>query len=146
MRIDGVHRAVVTDVNDPQGRARLQVAPPRELGIKPTWAPVDTGDEVLIAFEGGDAAKPVVLGSLWCAAGTGVTIEAQGSTIRIDATGITIQAAAKVEVTASTMEVSTASLAVNAGMSKFSGVVQCDTLMANSVVAASYTPGAGNIW
>jgi hypothetical protein len=24
--------------------------------------------------------------------------------------------------------------------------VQCDTLIANSVVAASYTPGAGNIW
>jgi hypothetical protein len=31
-------------------------------------------------------------------------------------------------------------------MSKFSGVVQCDTLIANSVAAASYTPGAGNIW
>jgi hypothetical protein len=33
-----------------------------------------------------------------------------------------------------------------AGMSKFSGVVQCDTLVTNSVVASSYTPGAGNIW
>ena len=37
-------------------------------------------------------------------------------------------------------------ITVNAGMSKFSGVVQCDTLIANSVAAASYTPGAGNIW
>ena len=35
---------------------------------------------------------------------------------------------------------------VDAGMSKFSGVVKCDTLITNSVVAASYTPGAGNIW
>jgi hypothetical protein len=35
---------------------------------------------------------------------------------------------------------------VNAGMSKFSGVVQCDTLITNSVVSNSYTPGAGNIW
>jgi hypothetical protein len=26
------------------------------------------------------------------------------------------------------------------------GVVKCDTLVANSVVASSYTPGAGNIW
>jgi hypothetical protein len=24
--------------------------------------------------------------------------------------------------------------------------VQCDTLISNSVVSASYTPGAGNIW
>jgi hypothetical protein len=36
-------------------------------------------------------------------------------------------------------------MVVNAGMSKFSGVVQCDTLIANSVVSTSYTPGAGNI-
>ena len=36
--------------------------------------------------------------------------------------------------------------AVDAGMSKFSGVVQCDTLISNSVISASYTPGAGNIW
>jgi hypothetical protein len=27
-----------------------------------------------------------------------------------------------------------------------SRVAQCDTLVANSVVAASYAPGAGNIW
>jgi hypothetical protein len=31
-------------------------------------------------------------------------------------------------------------------MSKFSGVVKCDTLIANSVISASYTPGQGNIW
>ena len=37
-------------------------------------------------------------------------------------------------------------MTVNAGMSKFSGVVQCDTLIANSVVSASYTPGAGNVY
>jgi hypothetical protein len=43
------------------------------------------------------------------------------------------------------MEISVGSLGVNAGMSKFSGVVQCDTLIANSVVASRYTPGAGNV-
>jgi hypothetical protein len=35
---------------------------------------------------------------------------------------------------------------VNAGMSKFSGVVQSDVVITNSVVSASYSPGAGNIW
>jgi hypothetical protein len=74
-----------------------------------------------------------------------VTIEAQGSRIFIDASGITIEAAAKLEVTASALEITATSLAVNAGMSKFGGVVQCDTLIANSVVASSYTPGAGNV-
>lgn len=35
---------------------------------------------------------------------------------------------------------------VNAGIAKFSSVVQADTLIANSVVASSCTPGAGNVW
>jgi hypothetical protein len=35
---------------------------------------------------------------------------------------------------------------VDAGMSKFSGVVKADTVISNSVISASYTPGAGNIW
>jgi hypothetical protein len=37
-------------------------------------------------------------------------------------------------------------VSVNAGMSTFSGVVQCDTLISNTVISATYTPGAGNIW
>ena len=75
-----------------------------------------------------------------------VTIAGQGSTIRIDSTGITIQAAAQVDIEAAQMKVSAGMVEVDAGMSKFSGVVQCDTLIANSVGAASYTPGAGNVW
>lgn len=35
-------------------------------------------------------------------------------------------------------------MTVSAGMSRFSGVVQCDTLISNAVVSASYSPGAGN--
>ena len=43
-------------------------------------------------------------------------------------------------------DMSAGMVTVDAGMSKFSGVVQCDTLITNSVVSSSYTPGAGNIW
>jgi hypothetical protein len=35
---------------------------------------------------------------------------------------------------------------INTAMSRFNGVVQCDTLISNSVVSASYSPGVGNIW
>jgi hypothetical protein len=35
---------------------------------------------------------------------------------------------------------------VSAAMSTFSGVVQCDVLLATTVPAATYAPGAGNIW
>jgi phage baseplate assembly protein gpV len=70
----------------------------------------------------------------------------QGSTIRLDTTGVVIEGAARVAVNASQVKISAGMVEVDAGMAKFSGVVQCDTLIANSVVAASYTPGAGNIW
>lgn len=77
------------------------------------------------------------------------SIEAQdsnGNSLKMEASGITVNAAAKVTITASTAEISASMLTVNAGMSKFSGVVQADTVITNSVVSTSYTPGAGNIW
>jgi uncharacterized protein involved in type VI secretion and phage assembly len=73
-------------------------------------------------------------------------IDSNGNSVKFDPSGITVNAAAKVTVTASLMEISVGMLTVNAGMSKFSGVVQADTVISNSVVSASYTPGAGNIW
>jgi uncharacterized protein involved in type VI secretion and phage assembly len=73
-------------------------------------------------------------------------VDSNGNSIKLETSGITITASAKVTVNASNVEVSAGMVTVNAGMSKFSGVVQCDTLISNSVISASYTPGAGNIW
>jgi len=72
--------------------------------------------------------------------------DSNGNTITMEAAGITVTSSAKVTINASTVEVSAGMVTVNAGMSKFSGVVQTPTLIANSVVSTSYTPGAGNIW
>ena len=73
-------------------------------------------------------------------------VDSNGNSIKLEASGITINASAKVTITASMLEVSASMVTVNAGMSKFSGVVQADTVITNSIIAASYTPGAGNIW
>ena len=76
-----------------------------------------------------------------------ITIEdSNGNSMKLEAAGITITASAKVTVNASMVEVSASMVKVDAGMSRFSGVVQCDTLITNSCIAATYTPGAGNIW
>ena len=76
-----------------------------------------------------------------------VTIQdSSGNSVKLETSGVTVTANAKVTVNASTMEVNAGMVTVNAGMSKFSGVVQCDTLISNAVVSASYTPGAGNVW
>ena len=71
-----------------------------------------------------------------------------GSSIKIDSQGITITASSgKVKiVAASSMEVSAPMVKVDAGMSKFSGMVKCDVLKATTVISETYTPGAGNIW
>jgi uncharacterized protein involved in type VI secretion and phage assembly len=76
-----------------------------------------------------------------------VTIEdSNGNSVKLESAGITVTASAKVTINASTAAISAGMVTVDAGMSKFSGVVQCDTLITNSVVSSSYTPGAGNIW
>lgn len=72
--------------------------------------------------------------------------DSNGNSVKLETAGITVTAAAKVTINASMAEVTAGMVTVNAGMSRFSGVVQCDTLISNSVISASYTPGAGNIW
>ena len=71
--------------------------------------------------------------------------DSNGNTIRLESSGITIQASAKVVVTASQIELAASMVTIDAGMAKFSGVVKADTLIANAVIASSYTPGTGNI-
>jgi uncharacterized protein involved in type VI secretion and phage assembly len=72
--------------------------------------------------------------------------DSNGNSVKLEAAGITITASAKVTINASQVAVSAGMVTVDAGMSRFSGVVQCDTMISNTVISATYTPGAGNIW
>jgi len=165
------------------------------------WFLPDIGDEVLVAFEGGDLRRPYVLGALWnrrdappetleagaasqprsitTRGGARILLEdgpeggrisietpwghslllatgpdggetrvrdAAGSELRLAGGEVSIQAALRVTVSASTVELDAGMVDVRAGMTRFTGVVQCETLITNSVVSSSYTPGAGNIW
>lgn len=71
--------------------------------------------------------------------------DTNGNTITLDAAGIHIQSAAAVRLDCSQIALTASQIALNAAMVKASGVIQCDTIIANSVVGSSYTPGAGNI-
>ena len=72
--------------------------------------------------------------------------DANGNSAEFASAGMTVIAAATVKVQASKVQVDAGMVEVNSAMSKFSGVVQCQTLIATSVVSSSYTPGAGNVW
>ena len=69
-----------------------------------------------------------------------------GASVALGPAGITVASSGKVTVTAASVEVTGGLVEMNAGLARFSGVLQCDTLLANSVVATSYSPGAGNLW
>ncbi|HSQ23275.1 MAG TPA: hypothetical protein VLN44_02645 [Pyrinomonadaceae bacterium] len=73
-------------------------------------------------------------------------IDGNGNAVHLKPDGITVNSPAKVTINASVVEINSGMVSVNAAMSKFSGVVQCDTLISNNVVSTSYSPGAGNIW
>jgi len=73
-------------------------------------------------------------------------VDSNGNSIKLGPSGITVHASVKVTVTATVVEISANIVNVTAPMSRFSGIVLADTVITNSVISASYTPGAGNIW
>ncbi len=87
-----------------------------------------------------------VSGELTDSGGGKIEFRAAGTTITMDSGGVSVQTGAKVSVNASQVEVSSGQVTVNAALSSFSGVVRCDVLQATTVIATTYTPGAGNIW
>jgi phage baseplate assembly protein V len=171
---NAVYPATVLRAQDPRGLGRLQVSVPAfdqkawarhatllAGGRSGTWFVPEAGDEVLVAFEGGDARKPVVVGALWNAnerppetkpqrtllrTKHGATIvfddgtgsleveDSNGNSVKLAADGVTVTAAAKVKVAAAVVEIDAGEIEVNAGMARFSGVVQCDTLITNNLV------------
>ncbi len=68
------------------------------------------------------------------------------STVEIAGANVTVTAASEVKVEAAQVKISAGMVTVDAAMSKFSGVVQSDVLITNTVIASTYTPGAGNVW
>jgi len=75
-----------------------------------------------------------------------VTIEQGGEQVDISPGKVRIAGSGIVSIEAAQVTISAGLVKVDAGMSKFSGVVQCDALITNTVVSTSYSPGAGNLW
>ena len=109
-------------------------------GVKLTMDDTDGREQFILETPGGQKL------TLKDGPGTVEVVDSNGNSFKMEASGITITASAKVTINASQVAVSAGMVTVDAAMSKFSGVVQCDTMISNSVISASYTPGAGNIW
>ena len=70
-------------------------------------------------------------------AGVGIVID--DATIRISSPGCMI------EINGASITLSGAQVTVDA-MILSARMIRCDTIIANTVIGASYTPGAGNVW
>lgn len=77
---------------------------------------------------------------------TGVTVSSAAGGVTVNALNATLNASASCTLNAATLTVAAGAITLNAGIVTCSGVVQCSTLIASSVVSSSYTPGVGNIW
>ncbi len=76
----------------------------------------------------------------------GVEIRSGDARVSVGNQQIEIDAATEVSIKASTVKLSAGIVSVDAGMLKASGVIQADMIIASTVSAATYTPGAGNVW
>jgi uncharacterized protein involved in type VI secretion and phage assembly len=109
-------------------------------GVKITLDDQDGQEKLILETPGGQKV------TLQDGPGTVEVVDSNGNSVKLETSGITVNASAKVTINASQVAVSAGLVTVDAGMSKFSGVVKADTVISNSVISASYTPGAGNIW
>jgi len=109
-------------------------------GVQITWDDTDGQETLLLETPGGQKL------TLKDGPGKVEVNDSNGNTVTMDSSGITVNTSTKVSVNTTQVEISAGLVTVNAGMSRFSGVVQADTVITNSIVSASYTPGAGNIW
>ena len=72
--------------------------------------------------------------------------EEQPADFEISARSIKLQAQARAEIIAPSLTLGVGQLTVNSATSRFSGIVQCDTIIATNVIGSNYTPGAGNVF
>lgn len=215
----GVYPALVSDIADPDGQGRVKVTLPWSPdsggdryeawarlatmmagGNRGSWFVPDEGDEVLLAFEGGDPRRPYVVGALWNGSdappesmdgagrnnlkvlrsrnGVKITlddsdgqetcivetpggqrftlkdgpgsveiVDSNGNMLKMEASGITMSTSGAFNLSASTVTISSGTITASAGTSTFTGtVIVSASVQTPSVIAASYTPGAGNIW
>ncbi len=76
-----------------------------------------------------------------------LTAGSQSARVTLGGTGaVELNGSLSCTLSATTVEIGSSVYRVTAPLAHFSGVLQCVTLTATNVMAASYSPGAGNVW
>lgn len=124
---------------DGAGQNNLKVLRSRS-GVKVTLDDTTAQEKCIIETPGGQRI------TLHDGPGSVEIVDSNGNSIKLQTSGIVVNSTAKVTVSASTLEISAAMVTVNAGMSTYSGVLQADTVICNSIISASAPAGPGGVW
>lgn len=109
-------------------------------GIKITMDDTDGSVKLTLETPGGNS---VTLDD----GGKSIKLEDQnGNSVELSASGITVDTAKQFKISAGSIQIDGGQANVTSPMWTYSGVIQTSTIIANSVVGSSYTPGAGNVW
>lgn len=84
-------------------------------------------------------------GQLRIVATNNILLEAGANFVELSIVGAEVAAAGLLKFTGTETRMLSAMVNVSAAMAQFSGVLRSDTLVTNTVVASTYTPGAGNL-
>jgi hypothetical protein len=59
---------------------------------------------------------------------------------------VEISAPAKITIKAASCTANLSQFTINCPMTTATGIIKCDVMQATTVIAATYAPGAGNVW
>jgi uncharacterized protein involved in type VI secretion and phage assembly len=124
-------------------RARPAAAPdPGYAVVSPEGARVaiDDAGGPAVTVETGKGGRLVIEGD------AGLTVECAGKALRMGSADLAIESDATVTITAPTVRIKASKVEIEAPLVTVPGLLKAETVQAVTMIAASYTPGAGNIW
>ncbi|HEY0069624.1 MAG TPA: type IV secretion protein Rhs, partial [Chloroflexia bacterium] len=125
---------------DGSGRNYLKVLRSRN-GVKITLDDHDGQEKFIVETPGGQKI------TLKDGPGSVEIVDSNGNSAKLETSGITFNSAGAFNINASTVTITAGSITGNAGTATFSGtVIASGSVQTPSIIAASYTPGAGNVW
>ena len=110
-------------------------------GVKITLDDHDGQEKVILETPGGQKA------TFKDGPGNIEIVDSNGNSIKLEPSGVSITAASKMTLTANMVEIAASTVTVNAGTTTVTGpLIGSVSVQTPSVIGATYTPGAGNIW
>jgi uncharacterized protein involved in type VI secretion and phage assembly len=110
-------------------------------GVKLTLDDTDGSEQFIVETPGGQTI------TLKDGAGSVEIKDSNGNSVKFEASGMTFNSSGAFSVTASSISLSAGTMSVDTGTNSFSGPILANAMVQTpTIIAQTYTPGAGNMW